>query len=391
MPNILWKLAIFFIQPVFLIGLVYIFFNKSRRIKYTRKNYRVNFNRTNYELKDFLLQGIIPGMIISILIFALGIPITMEWYIIYQVITILLLLISGFRLIHPIFTFLLASIVLYDFKIIGIDDELDWLKESLNIPIGGFIDSSALIRNTLALAALILLLTLVFMKKPDPNKVYPILKKSKRGKTIAKYQYKKLWLLPLVVLAPGEMIAPFANWWPLFNIGQQEYSFLLLPFLVGVHYTVSMQFFEEAVNYLKKDLFGLTIFSLLATAIAYFFPAFSSWIALIVFISGIYTLYRHRNREKMGAYKYGPSDEGLRIIAVRKDSPAERMNLSMGDIIMEINNYPMTSRNEFDEVITFNRSYIKMRVKREDGEIIIAETPLYEDDYNNLGVLLLDN
>src|SRR5699024_964661 len=106
-------------------------------------------------------------------------------------------------------------------------------------------------------------------------------------------------------------------------------------------------------------------------------------------ISGIVVLYRHRSRENLWNFRYGPADEGLRVIAVRPDSPAERLNLSIDDVIMNINNQEVDSKIKFDEIIAYNRSYIKMRIQRKDGEIVISETPLYDDDYNNLGLLVL--
>ncbi|HLR92751.1 MAG TPA: PDZ domain-containing protein, partial [Atopostipes sp.] len=75
----------------------------------------------------------------------------------------------------------------------------------------------------------------------------------------------------------------------------------------------------------------------------------------------------------------------------RRDSPAERMNLSIGDIIMDMNDQSITTREEFNERVAYNRSYVKMRIRRKDGEIVITETPLYDDDYNNLGLLILEN
>ena len=42
-------------------------------------------------------------------------------------------------------------------------------------------------------------------------------------------------------------------------------------------------------------------------------------------------------------------------------------------------------------MVAYNRSYIKMRIRRTDGEIVISQTPLYDDDFNNLGLLILEN
>ena len=111
--NLLWAILLYFLQPVFIIGLIYVYYNHNKRVKYSRKEFRVNFNRTNFELKDYFLKGLLPGLLISVVSILVGIPLTLEWYLVYQTITILLLLIGGSRLIHPLFTFSMSSILFY--------------------------------------------------------------------------------------------------------------------------------------------------------------------------------------------------------------------------------------------------------------------------------------
>lgn len=393
--NVLWALLLFFIQPVFIIGLLYALYNRNKRINYSRENFRVNFNRSSFELKDYFLKGLLPGIIISVLSIALGIPITLKWYVVYQAIAILLLVIGGSRFIHPIFTFSITSMLMYILDYFEFNLDFSWLRQvvnedlfSVNFELNNL---SPLIINGLLFASLILLVSLFTMNTNQENKIFPILGSSKRGKTVAQYPMKSLWVLPMAVVVPGEVIEPFADWWPVFNIGSERFAFLLLPVLVGFHYTVSTQLFTEATDHLRKEFLWLGFIGFIGVAVSYFYPAFSIWVTGLVFILGLFILYRHRRRENMHNYRYGPADEGLRVIAVRQDSPAERMDLSIGDIIMNMNDQAVTTREAFNESVAYNRSYVKMRIRRKDGEIVIAETPLYDDDYNNLGLLILEN
>lgn len=195
----------------------------------------------------------------------------------------------------------------------------------------------------------------------------------------------------MFVVVPGEVIEPFADWWPLLNIGGERFALLILPVLIGLHYTVSTQLLNEATSIIQKEFRWLSLVGLLGVVLTYFYPILSIVVTGLLLIIGLFILYRHRKRENLWTFRYGPADEGLRVIAVRPDSPAERLNLSIGDIIMDMNDKAMNSREEFNEMLAYNRSYIKMRIKRKDGEIVIAETPLYDDDYNNLGLLILEN
>lgn len=391
--NILWLLIIFLAQPVFILGLFYALWNRNKRLQYVRKNYRLNFNSSPFEVTDYLFKTVVLGLVISVLLGVVGVPLTIEWYIIYQVITIFLLLVSGTRFMHPLFTFSLTSIVLFGLDWIGQTISLNGLQNLVNqntVILNFQLENvSALIVNSLFVTSMILGFTGFLLKKRDRNKFYPMLHSSKRGKVVAKYQKKSILLLPLLVIVPGNVIQPIASWWPLFSIGGESYALLLLPFLIGFHFTISTQLLGNAINSMKKDLQVLAGISFLLTILSYFYKEFSVWSALIILIGGFVVLYRHRQRENMWTFKYGPADEGLRVIAVRPKSPAERMGLSIGVIITHINDQEMNTKEEFYEMISYNRSYIKMRLKRNDGEIIMVETPLYDNDYNNLGLLIL--
>ena len=395
MTNILWAILLYFLQPVFIIGLLYTIFNRNKRVKYSRKNFRVNFNRTNFELKDFFIKGLLPGILVSILSLVLGVPLTIEWYLIYQIVAILFLLIGGSRFIHPIFTFSMTSILMYAANLFQFDLNFQWLQPVINenLFIINFELNSLplLLMNVLLFTSLILLITTFVMSRDNENKIFPILGSSKRGKTIALYPNKSLWVLPMLIVVPGEVIEPFADWWPLLNIGGERFALLILPVLIGLHYTVSTQLLNEATSIIQKEFRWLSLVGLLGVVLTYFYPILSVEVTGLLLIIGLFILYRHRKRENLWTFRYGPADEGLRVIAVRPDSPAERLNLSIGDIIMDMNDKAMNSREEFNEMLAYNRSYIKMRIKRKDGEIVIAETPLYDDDYNNLGLLILEN
>ncbi|HLR88395.1 MAG TPA: PDZ domain-containing protein [Atopostipes sp.] len=395
MTNILWAILLYFLQPVFIIGLLYTIFNRNKRVKYSRKNFRVNFNRTNFELKDFFIKGLLPGILVSILSLVLGVPLTIEWYLIYQIVAILFLLIGGSRFIHPIFTFSMTSILMYAANLFQFDLNFQWLQPVINenLFIMNFELNSlpSLLMNVLLFTSFILLITTFVMSRDNENKIFPILGSSKRGKTIALYPNKSLWVLPMLIVVPGEVIEPFADWWPLLNIGGERFALLILPVLIGLHYTVSTQLLNEATSIIQKEFRWLSLVGLLGVVLTYFYPILSVVVTGLLLIIGLFILYRHRKRENLWTFRYGPADEGLRVIAVRPDSPAERLNLSIGDIIMDMNDKTMNSREEFNEMLAYNRSYIKMRIKRKDGEIVIAETPLYDDDYNNLGLLILEN
>ena len=261
--NLLWAIVFYFLQPVFIIGLIYAYFNHKKRVKYSREHFRVNFNRTNFEMKDYLFKGILPGLILSTISILIGLPLTLEWYLIYQATTIILLLLGGSRFIHPLFTFSISSILLYASNRFEVDLKLNKLQPLLNKKLFNLDfeleTMSPLLNNLLILMLLILLMTILMMKKDKDNKIFPMLSDSKRGKKVAKYPHNFLWVLPMAVIIPGNVIEPFAEWWPLFNIGSERYTLIFLPVLVGLHYTVSSQLLHTATEKIQKDFIKLLL------------------------------------------------------------------------------------------------------------------------------------
>lgn len=392
--NLLWSILLFFIQPIFLVGLLYTYLNYQKRIRYTRKHFRVNFVKDNFEMKDFLLKGLLPGLVISLLTLVIGIPLSIEWFIIYQIIAITLLLIGGYRLIHPIYTFSLTSLVTVLLSILNIQlpfNQLEPLFQKNQYTFGSINNPNQLIANSLFLAILILLVSIYSMKNREEEKMFPMLRSSKRGKRVAKYQKKTMWLLPLLIIVPGEAFHAVADWWPLLEINGQSYAFLFMPVLVGLHFTVSTQLLEDATVKIRNEFRNVGLIGLVLLAVSYFVLEFSVVATGIIFLLSLFVLIRHRQRENQWAFRYGPTNEGLRVIAIRTDSPAQRMDLSVGDIILQMNDQDMNQKEDYNHVLAYNRSYIKMRIRRTDGEIVITQTPLYDDDFNNLGLLILEN
>lgn len=393
--NLITTFLLFFIQPTFLVGILFAVNNYRKRVNYTRKNFRVNFNREQFELKDYLFKGLLLGIILSVVFLIIGMPLTIEWYLMYQLITVLVILISGYRFVQPVFTFSFTSLTIFALNYFDIQNPI--LQPLMGIELnmfnlqGSTLNFSAILTNVVLYMSIILYATTFSLDKKNEHKIYPQLNTSKRGKKVASYQKSPLWLLPLLIIVPGYVIEPFVEWWPLINIGESQFAFFLLPVLTGFRFTVSTQLIEEATEVLQKEFRYLALLGIVLAVASNFISRINYVSILLLPLLGLFILIRHRRRENQWSFRYGPTNDGVRVIAVRKDSPAERLNLTIGDTILDINDIHMSDKEKYNEAIANNRSYIKMRTRRKDGEVVIAETALYDNDYNNLGLLILDN
>lgn len=389
--NILLALLLFVLQPTFIIGVVLALLSKNRRFKYSRSKLRTTVYKENYEIKRLITWGLIPGAVISLLSVGIGMPVTIDWIIVYHIVTLLFLGL-GYRFIHPIFTFSTAGLTVLGLSYFVTEASLFGdILEQWNSPI--LSQTSTSLESTrviLVLVVLLLLSTIIVLNKGNTNQFVPRFMKTKRGKLVARYRMKPLWLIPLVVIVPGETFTALFDWWPVFSMGNQTYSFLIIPVLLGFRYTVQAQLPSEAKQAIIKDFSLLSVLSVLLVGLTFWREEFSAIGLIVMLVGGVYVLYRHRQRERKWAFKFGPDQDGLRVVAVRPNSPAERMSIEIGDVIVESNQVKLTSSEDLTESLFNNRSYSKLKLKRLDGELVIAETPIYEEDAHDLGLVTLE-
>jgi hypothetical protein len=391
LQNLLAAVLLFFIQPTFIVGLLLAIFSRNQRVSYARSQLRAAIYKENYELKRFLLWGLIPGLLVSGVSILAGLPVTLEWIALYQVVTLVFLGL-GYRFVHPIFTFTASGVGLL------IAYHFDWTLSSI---LGPTMEGYSLAENNwetalqlnqiiLIMALLLLLSTIITLQLGDLTKFTPRFLQTKRGKLVARYRMKPFWLVPLLVIIPGESFGALFEWWPVFSIGNQTFSFFLLPVLLGFRYTVQAQLPSQAKDRLLKEfvwLAGLGIALFAAT----FWEAIVAPIALgVLFIGGFSVLYRHRKREQRWSFQFGPAEQGLRVVGIRPNSPVEKMGLDIGDTILDCNDYELHDAEEFYEALSSNRAYCKLRIRRKDGELVLTETAIYDDDPHDLGVITLE-
>jgi hypothetical protein len=106
---------------------------------------------------------------------------------------------------------------------------------------------------SVAVSVAILIGAVVFVegwmiRKEGARSASPILEKSSRGMNAAVYLSKRLWMLPILVLVPGDVISTYAPYWPQITIGQKRsgwfiaschWFYLKLTHIAGILYPVS--------------------------------------------------------------------------------------------------------------------------------------------------------
>lgn len=188
----------------------------------------------------------------------------------------------------------------------------------------------------------------------------PMYIKQEDGQVVGGFMLQKVWPIPFVALlavAVGrEMLdaslIQMPDWWPLLKPARtpgpgQELVYLLFPVVAALGYgdfTVSRDPRDKA----RESAGGLVLYSLLllAMALAATRSPVWAWVAAIFSPVGHELLIQWGRWQERRARPVFVSEGGVMVLDVLPDSPAARMGLRPGDLIVEVNGEPVTNRQE---------------------------------------------
>ena len=381
--EILRGLGKLFLNPI----TYYLFFLAAflgvSRVKRERKDFHVRVENAYYELRQLLPLGLGLGLVLSILTIGLGLVIPIETVIFVGILTILWSLTTRIRMISPIYTVGFAFFA-----------TLFFLREEQSFP---YIKSytpeweMAILPSIAVLLALLIVAEGIFIFRNGSKGTSPKMAKSKRGLKVGVHEVKRVWMLPVFLLIPGEALTTPFDWWPLFSFGDQSYSIMLVPFALGFYQQVQGRLPYKAIKQFGKNI---TIFGVLLTclsAIGYWIPLASILIVAIGIIGREALAMRQRLVEESLPFYFSKRNDGVKILGVIPDSAAEKMGLKVGEFITKVNGEIATDEESFYEALQKNAAHCKLEVLDHNDQIRLLQRALYEEDHHELGILFVQD
>lgn len=205
---------------------------------------------------------------------------------------------------------------------------------------------------------------------------------SKDGNIIGGFALQRYWAIPMAIifmLHPKSMVGNFSqisvqDWWPLVNSAiprgiLQNAVMVLIPFYAVMGYN-SVTFTRDVKQKTAMSgglviLYSLALFGIAQAAV------FNIWLKFLVLVfaplahEGIMLI--QRNLEMKGKPKYISSNEGIMVLAVAPNSPANEMGIKSGDLLVEINSEKIESEDRIMEIIKECSNFIWFKVKRVAG------------------------
>ncbi len=353
------------------------------RVKRERRNFHVRAQDAYFELRQLFPLGLIIGLVLSVIVAVAGVAVPFAAIVLVAGFTVLWSLTTNIRWMSPAYTvgaafFAVILFTQYNWPIPLFSTAFDSISEMIY-------PSIVVILGLLLVAEGMLIL------KNGTKATSPKLAKSKRGQVIGVHEVKRLWMVPLFLLIPGEALHLPFDWWPVFHLGANEYSLILVPFAIGFHQQIKGALPEEAIAHHGRQVVILGILVTLSATAGYWYPLASIVVATLAVIGRETIVFIANLRDDNRPFFFSKKNNGLMIIGIIPDSPASKMELKVGEIITKVNGISIRDEQTFYEALQKNRAHCKLDVLDTNGEIRFVQRALFEGDHHELGLLFVQD
>lgn len=373
----------FFLHPAVYITLLFSVLIGYFRVKRERKQFRARILWGWTEAKHFLLDGYVWAIIISVISVAVGLVIPSTWLMVYSVWMILFVLLFMYQVGSAIYAIAIAAATFY------IMFFYDWSYEIFSWEIVGQDIDGQVIVPIAILAGLLLIAEGFIIQKHGATNASPRLVKTARGSEAMEYVTKRLWLLPILLVIPGDVIHTYLPFWPQFTLGESTFSLVLFPFVIGFQQKSRHSLAENFFPMYGKKVWQLGIIVTVVAAVGYIEPLISLIALALGVIGRLVISFIEYRRERNGSFAVSPQSNGVMIAGVLSDSPAEKMGLKIGECIVKVNGQKVTDEQELYEAVQINAAHCRLEVLDHNGELRLRQHVLFRHDHYRLGLILV--
>ncbi|MDR7073109.1 PDZ domain-containing protein [Fictibacillus barbaricus] len=380
--ELLHGMGLLFLHPLFYGFLFIAFLIGFKRVKRERKEFKVKVHPVIDNLILSVFPGILIGLIGSIVFVVAGVTLPLGMIALIGIIYVVLGLTFKTRFMAPAYAVSIAAIIGLVLPRVdtGVSFLDQWFKDIEKTPL----DSLAVILGVLLIQEGILIVW------KGSERTSPRLFKGKRGHYVGGHEATRFWITPQFLLLPAGSI-PVMDWWPLFPMGAIGFSFFLVPFAIGYRQLVTHTLPAEAIKHLGKQVLLLGVIVLaIATAGHFFELPLLLAISIAAGLAGreLITLVTSQRDDTRPSY-FVQRDKGLIILGVVPGTPAAKMGLKIGEVIVKANGVVLTQETSLYRALQVNAAYCKLEVLDLNGEVRFVQGSLYQNEHHQLGVLLV--
>ncbi|WP_203641617.1 PDZ domain-containing protein [Levilactobacillus andaensis] len=369
----------FLLQPLVWLAILRIWLTSRSRIKGERHDFGSAVFSDHFELRHLLTQGVVLGLGLSLVNVLMGFSLPILWIMVYEALAFATLLLIPTTVL-PVLLIVVTTLI----TVLG----GSYITDKPDLTTVGLHWGSVPVQNYFWLAAMFFLLLGHWLANYGGRFVSPKIYAKQRGKRIAGYPWREFLVLPMVTLVPGDWFTSHLAFWPVFSFHGQSFAVLVIPLLVGLRFTVFRQVPREVYQRLGKQMIWLAVIAM----------AFLGWstaqpqilpVGLVVLLVGYgFILWRAKRYDDRQQFWYSQVDDGVRVLGIRPRTPAVKLDLNAGDIILECNHQAVNSETAFYEALLTNPTYCHLRVRNMTGELKVTETAIYSGAPHEIGIVL---
>ncbi len=372
-----------FINPLFYWGILLFVITGYKRIRKERAHFGMKVNDIFTEGSQTFMVSLLFSIIISFLAISFGIIFSFEIMAVLVIVMFLLSITGSTAMLSASYTIGISFILLLILPFIDLGS-LNAYVNFNNITVIHFICIAIL-------TGLFLLVESILIGLNKNKQSFPALTLSERGIWIGEHHLKKLAFIPFFALIPTESITGISPFWPYFEYGSQSFSLILFPFFIGYHYKVRSELPELAAGKLAQSTLYLSLV-VLAIAIGSLFYPFLSFVAIFIALLGKeWMTYRHRMKDRKSSAYFTPLNQGVKVLTVMPNSPADRLGILVGETILKVNGQLVTNSSQFYEALQNSGAFFKLDILDYQGEVRFVNSAFYEEDHHELGVIFAED
>ncbi|AUZ28024.1 cell division protein [Bacillus subtilis] len=373
------SVGLFFLHPLFWFFIIVSLVFGYVRIKRERKTFHTRIADIYDELKFTYIKGLIPGLLLSVVLGVLGISIPLGLLAIIAVITAAAALTLRAN-------WMSAAYIVSASMLIGFGLQINQAEPFLERFPQGF----AVVWPAMAVfLGLLIIIEGAVAYRSAHVRTSPALVVSSRGLPIGQQLANRIWLLPLFLLVPGNGLESHVSWWPVFTIPGGSFHFLWIPYFVGFGQRVQGSLPETSIRITAKRVCVLGLIVTALGAVSLLWTPLAGAAVCAAVIGRIFLSIKQRVNDNAAPFYFSKRDQGLMVLGIIPNTPAEDLELKIGEIITKVNGIPVKNVSDFYEALQHNRAYVKLEIIGLNGEIRFDQRASYEGEHHELGILFV--
>ncbi|NCU18142.1 PDZ domain-containing protein [Pallidibacillus pasinlerensis] len=372
----------FFLNPLPYLGILFAVYLGYIRVKRERKNFTIRVQDGLFEFRTYLKKGVLLGFIFSLVTLLIGLTVPLAYIITLTVVTVILSIFLRPSALSAAYTlgstfFIMMAIEYSSFEMPYLQGIFDQVE-------------TAIIPGAALLTGLLLMIEGILVFKNASEHTSPKLIRSKRGLTVGIHETKRLWLVPMLVLIPADALTIPFDFWPIFPTSSGGFTFLFVPFWLGFDAKIRSRHPKQGIQVIGRNVILLGAFVSIISAVGFWYPLASICAVGIAMVGRLLISILSYVKDDAQIFYFSRSNEGIVVLDIIPGSPADKMELQIGDVIRTVNGVHVQSTQQFYEAVQLNRAFCKLEVIDDQGENRLVNRALYEGEHHELGVITFE-